>query len=97
MKTKLNTLLVAGLLWAGASLHLDAQLVADGGTLDFTTATNLLPGNLAVGNTGGNTTLNIIAPGAVTNGNGQIGFGNSSDYNLVTLRNSGRTMRVKFV
>jgi len=89
MKTKLGTFLVAALLWVGAPLHLHAQLVADGGTLNLTTATNLLPGDLTVGTNGGNTTLNIIAPGTVTNANSYIGRNASSDNNTVTVQNSG--------
>lgn len=63
--------------------------MADGGTLNLTTATNLLPGDLTVGTNGGNTTLNIIAPGAVTNASGYIGRNASSDNNTVTVQNSG--------
>lgn len=65
------------------------QLVADGATKNQTTATNLSPGNLTVGTNGGNTVLNIIAPGAVTNASGYIGFNLSSSSNKVTVQNSG--------
>jgi len=88
MKTALTPYLLAGLLCAGLALPAYAQLVPDGGTLTITNATNL-PGNLTVGVSGGNTTLNIIAPGAVNNVNGTIGSGLSASLNTVTVQNAG--------
>ena len=87
--TQLNTLLVAGLLLAGAQLNLHAQLVADGSTTNVTTGLDLSPGDLTVGTNGGTTIVNIIAPGAVTNATGYIGLNASSANNTVTVQNSG--------
>lgn len=48
MKTKLNALLVAGLLWAGLQLNLHAQLVPDGG-YKLLTAQQSFNGDVIVG------------------------------------------------
>jgi len=89
MKHKLTHHLMAALLAVGFNTTLHAQLVADGGTANITNGINLWPGSLTVGTNGGNTTLNIIAPGVVTNRYSYIGFNDSSGNNTVTVQNSG--------
>ncbi len=84
---------LAALLLALAPATLRAQLVADGGTLNLTTATNL-PGNLIVGTNTGKATLNIIAPGTVTNAHGFLGHTNPlSGNNKVTVQNTNAVWR----
>lgn len=82
-----SRILLAVLLLAGAPVHLHAQLVTDGGTLNLTTATNIV-GTLIVGRIGGNTTMNIISPGAVTDEDGYIGYYATSGTNIVTVTNT---------
>jgi len=89
MKTRLTHHLLAALLGVAFTTTLHAQLVADGDTLNLTTATNLA-GNLTVGTNDGNTSLNIIGPGgAVTNAFGIIGLNATSTNNFVLIRNTG--------
>ena len=88
MKTKLKHYLLSALLGVALTTSLHAQLVADGGTLNFTGATNLA-GDLIVGTNGGNTMLNILAPGTVTSADGTIGLNATSANNQVKVQNSG--------
>ncbi len=89
----LPQILLTLLVVFGVPRQLPAQLVADGGTTNVTTAINLLPGNLIVGTNGGNTILNIIAPGAVTNAYGHVGLNVTSTGNQAQVRDSGAVWR----
>ena len=88
MTTRFHILLASWLVAACMPFQLSAQLVPDGGTINFTGSTNLV-GPLNVGENNGFTTLNIIAPGTLTNGIAYIGRNVSSDNNLVSVQNGG--------
>jgi len=93
MKTKLRLPFIAAwLLLALARITLHAQLVADGATLNLTTATNL-PGNLIVGTNAGSTTLNLIAPGTVTNASGFVGYNIGATKSKATVQNTNAVWR----
>ncbi len=84
----ITTKVLVALLLLGVRSNLQAQLVADGATLNQTVPTTL-GSDLIVGTNAGNTVLNIIAPGAVTNINGKIGLNASSGNNIVTVTGAG--------